>query len=303
MEKISNYTDGVGYRCLENLRREWVDFNMCYCGQEDCKAGHRFGPNKRNNYVIHVVWRGKGSLTIGGRTYSLERGDAFVISPKVEAWYEADRENPWSYFWIGYNGTKAEEYTKESGFYEESPVRRVEDVDRLYRYVDQMLINHDLTMASEIKRAGLTLMFFATMIEDYSKVNVTKKKDVSVQDSLYIKSAVDYIDRNYSQKLKIGELADRAGISRSYFSTCFKHVMGCSPQDYIVNLRMEKGSFLLRTTALSINEVASAVGYEDALAFSRIFKSHFGESPKAYRVIKKELLLYDRKGQVKESDL
>ncbi len=303
MGKVSSYTDGNGYRCLENLKREMVDLNLCYCGCEDCKPLHRFGPNNRNNYVLHIVWRGKGTFEIGGRGYALERGNAFLIPPEVEAWYQADRNNPWSYFWIGFNGIKAEEYIASAGFGKDTLVRRVEDVDRLYRYVDQMLTCHEVTPANELKRIGLTLLFFAALAEEYSRGNVIKTRNVLAQESLYIDEAVEYIDKNLSKKIKIEELAKRAGISRSYFSICFKKVMGCSPQDYIVNLRMKKSMLLLKTTALSVTEIADSVGYNDPLAFSKIFKQNFGESPKAYRNTKEEVLKCGEKGGFTESDL
>lgn len=51
----------------------------------------------------------------------------------------------------------------------------------------------------------------------------------------------------------------------------------------LINLRIEKAKSLLMTTQLPINEVASAVGYNDQLAFSRLFKRCCGQSPRAYR--------------------
>lgn len=304
MKSIAGYTDSSGYRCLENLRKEWVDLNLCYCGCEDCKPDSGFGPSKRNKFLLHVIWRGKGRLEIGGRTYQLERGDAFLISPDVTAFYQADSEHPWSYFWIGFSGLKAKEYIESAGFYEDSPVRKVEDVDKLYRYVDQILTSHDLTPEAELKRMGLLLMFFSSLTEDYSKSHVARKRrEVSSRDALYISNTVDYIDKNYDGNLKISELADRIGISRSYLSTCFKRVMGCSPQEYIMNLRMEKGRLLIRTTGLPIGEVADLVGYKDPLAFSRIFKQYFGLSPMAYRSSSEELLICNEKGEFQGAEL
>ena len=61
--------------------------------------------------------------------------------------------------------------------------------------------------------------------------------------------------------------------------------------------RMEKAREMLRNTGMQINAVAAAVGYQDQLAFSKIFKQHFGTSPKAYREMGEELQLVSEKGK------
>ena len=93
------------------------------------------------------------------------------------------------------------------------------------------------------------------------------------------------------------ELADYIGVNRSYLTSSFKKAIGCSPQEYLVNLRMEKAREMLRNTGMQINAVAAAVGYQDQLAFSKIFKQHFGTSPKAYREMGEELQLVSEKGK------
>lgn len=107
---------------------------------------------------------------------------------------------------------------------------------------------------------------------------------------------MDYIAYHYREKIKINELADYIGVNRSYLTSSFKKAIGCSPQEYLVNLRMEKAREMLRNTDMQINAIAAAVGYQDQLAFSKIFKQHFGASPKAYQEMGEELQLVSKKG-------
>ena len=53
----------------------------------------------------------------------------------------------------------------------------------------------------------------------------------------------------------------------------------------------------VKATGMQINAIAAAVGYQDQLAFSKIFKQHFGTSPKAYREMGEELQLVSEKGK------
>lgn len=76
--------------------------------------------------------------------------------------------------------------------------------------------------------------------------------------------------------------------------------MGCSPQEYLVNLRMDKAQSLLKKTDLPINAIASAVGYQDQLAFSKIFKQNFGVSPRAFREQGEELIVFHEKEEIED---
>ena len=102
MERVTGYTSSAKFKCLEDIQGESVELGLIYCGWEYCDPGHRFGPNKRHTHVLHVVKSGKGRLEINNKTYELGAGDAFMIQADVEAWYEADEEDPWCYMWVGF---------------------------------------------------------------------------------------------------------------------------------------------------------------------------------------------------------
>lgn len=103
------FTNSDSYKCLENLKKGAVDLCLTYCGWEKCDPGHRFGPNKRISHVLHIVESGSGVFEMDGHQYHLTGGEAFLIPASVEAWYEADMDNPWTYRWVGFEGMTAEE--------------------------------------------------------------------------------------------------------------------------------------------------------------------------------------------------
>lgn len=294
----SSYTSSVHYKCLENLQKDLVELSLGYCGWEHCEPGHRYGPNQRSNYVLHVVREGRGVLEINGSVYHLEKGAAFVLRPGITAWYEADRKNPWSYLWVGFNGLKAEECIKNAGFSEKTPVRELEMacVEELYGYVEQILDAHQLTLSNDFKRRGLLMLLFSRLIQDYQEYSPGGGTVLQYPGSVYVKTAMDYIARNYSKKIRIQDLADYIGVNRSYLTTSFKRTVGCSPQEYLMNIRMEKAKAMLAETDTKINAIAASVGYADQLAFSRIFRQHYGLSPRDYREREQKLLINTKKG-------
>lgn len=220
-----------------------------------------------------------------------------MLCPDVEAWYEADWEDPWSYMWVGFTGYRAQEYAGHAGFTKRTPIRKVNCGKELNSYIDGILEAHQLSYTDELKRNGYLMLFFATLMEDYKKIVPAIANQHSYPGSVYVKHAMEYIAYHYREKIKINELADYIGVNRSYLTSSFKKAIGCSPQEYLVNLRMEKARDMLRNTGMQINAIAAAVGYQDQLAFSKIFKQHFGTSPKAYREMGEELQLVSEKGK------
>ena len=83
---------------------------------------------------------------------------------------------------------------------------------------------------------------------------------------------------NYPEKIKIDALASQIGITRNYLTKSFQKELGVSPQEFLINIRMERAAELLTSTSLPVNEVAAKVGYSDALAFSKKFKEEYNLS-------------------------
>ena len=95
--------------------------------------------------------------------------------------------------------------------------------------------------------------------------------------------ARNFIEANYYKRLRIADIAAQAGLNRSYFCRIFKEGTGLPPMSYLLNVRMRRAANLLKSTELTVNEVAVSVGYGDQLVFSKAFRKTYGCSPLAYR--------------------
>ena len=105
----------------------------------------------------------------------------------------------------------------------------------------------------------------------------------SKMSDYYIKEAINYIEQNFQNDISIEDVAAVCGINRSYLGRIFRTSTGRSPQEFLIHYRMTKAAELLKLTTLSIGDIGSAVGYENALHFSRAFKNVYGVSPRAWR--------------------
>lgn len=283
MEQKADLTNTAHYKCLESVEKSQHDLYLCYCGIQDCHSGHAFGPTERTDYLVHIVASGKGIFTKGGKTYSLKANDVFLICPGEVTYYEADSQEPWSYIWFGFNGLKAEAALRYAGLSLEKPIAVIPDITPYRTAVSGILDACQLTYSNEFRREAYLYSLVAQLGEDLHDDSDTSR-EFSYSFDTYVNHALDYIENNYFRNIKISDIANYIGINRSYLTSCFKKSMNMSPHRYLLEYRMKKAENLLLATGKSINQIALEVGYEDSLAFSKVFKNYTGQSPKSYRL-------------------
>lgn len=288
------FTVSGNYKCLEDLKRSMLDLHMRYCGWEQCSSGDSWGFEKRENYVLHYVLGGKGSFKMDGKRWELKKDDVFLILPEIETFYQADEEEPWQYLWIGFSGLSAEECVKSIGLSKEKPTGSYTCGENLRGIIQQILNAHELTFENELLRTALLMEFLAVLIKDQNRRFPKAKKKGQAKDysnEMYVWYAMDYMKSHYSEKIKISDLADYIGITRGYLTDSFKKFIHLSPQEFLLQLRMDRAVELLRDTELPVHKIAGQVGYDDPLTFSKRFNQRFGMSPTQYREQKPELVL------------
>lgn len=96
--------------------------------------------------------------------------------------------------------------------------------------------------------------------------------------------AIEYMSLRYrNPSLRLPEVARAAGLSQQHLGRLFHESLGESPMQHLKTLRLQHARYLLESSSLGVAEVASAVGYEDPLHFSRAFRAFTGKSPRAWR--------------------
>lgn len=98
----------------------------------------------------------------------------------------------------------------------------------------------------------------------------------------YVGQAVNYIESNYSQPMRVQDIAAGLGLNRSYFCRLFRQQTGLSPQEYIVSCRLAKAAQFMTEHGMSQEEAARQAGYPDVFSFSRMFRRKYGMPPGRY---------------------
>ena len=121
----------------------------------------------------------------------------------------------------------------------------------------------------------LTLNAVTTAIitELFGQLSVEAPSDADPLETNQIYSdIVDYIKRNISKNIKIGEIADAFGYSPKYLSHLFSEVRGMSLKQFIMTQKIETACFYLTDSDKTISEIAALLGFSDVHNFSRSFK-------------------------------
>ncbi len=262
---------------FQNEKKGSLYVNCCGCSQT--QPLHSFGPASKPHYLIHYVLSGKGIFRFHDKEYSLEAGYGFLIRPNELAFYQADETDPWSYLWVGFAGSQAQEYLSVMGLSDRHPIFTCEKSEELYSVVKDMMEHNTFGVANELRRNG-QLGVFLSILADGAGVVAREEED---KGNGYVKKAVSFVQSNYCDPIRVTDIADYVCINRSYLYTLFRDYLEMSPQRFLTMFRITRARELLESTDYSIESIALSCGYSDALVFTKAFRSVRGISPSGYR--------------------
>ena len=162
---------------LENNNSHFTDLYLCYCGLEQCAPLYSFGPAVRPNYLIHYVLDGKGYYYVNDNKYTVTKNQGFLIEPNVVTFYQADKDDPWTYLWIGIDGDKVKLYLNSVGLDNEHLIFTYDKDDSLKNYVLEMLKHHKMSDSDAFKIEGLLYLFFSKLSEDRKDASLLTKEE------------------------------------------------------------------------------------------------------------------------------
>jgi len=136
----------------------------------------------------------------------------------------------------------------------------------------------DLNKVTDIEE----LLYKLTQIlENFiNKVSLIKEKKKKIRS----KKMLDYVNQNFTKKIKAKQIAETAGLSVSRALHLFKEETGLSLTDYITKLRIDYGKYLLLNTDIRLADLANETGFYDQSHFTRYFKKKERTTPSHFRL-------------------
>lgn len=232
----------------------------------------------REDYYLQYLVRGEMRVWLENSELHMRPGQAVLYYPHTGYRYAMLGREEVQYYWVHFTGTDAGSLIESCRL----PNRRLLEIggsaaissafEGLFH--DFIVRDHcfDLSAASR-------LLSLCVEISRCQEASQSGQPDASSR----VYHALTYIHQNYEKEISVPFLAGLVHLSLSRFRILFREATGLSPLEYLLVLRLNHARQLMLQTESSIGEIARAVGYEDQLYFSRIFKRRTGLSPSAYR--------------------
>ena len=229
--------------------------------------------------TLHL--RRKDLGRIEGDHVDLQKGDLFCLFPGKTHHYGAlPSTAPLRMDWLAVDGDRVESLLELIGITTEHPYRRGAVSHAAMHAVEQVvqaLADADgWSPATALELQGLIHTLFAKLVSDYTTASAAKP-------SSWIHDCIKYMELHAAEGITVQQVADYAGVHRSYFSKVFSDQVGISPQKFMQKIRMEKAERLLRDSNATVTEIALSLGYPNLYTFTRAFKQYYNVSPLAVR--------------------
>lgn len=245
-------------------------------------------PHIHLDYEMGIILNGELIIRIEDQEYLLAPGDILCLNPCEIHELEATNQvtllllqvNP-AYFHRLYPAMQNIIFTKEYIKADDTNPTYLNLKEEMYKFASTYMKKED---KYELKCAGLLNFMFCDILELFPQERVSSEMQNSARNKAdRIRRIADYLEKNYSEKIKLSDLADLENITVTHMSHFFTDNFHMTFQDYLTKLRCEKARSLLLMTDLSLFDISFSCGFSDPKYFNKGFLKQYNCSPKEYR--------------------
>jgi len=138
------------------------------------------------------------------------------------------------------------------------------------------------TAESPIAARGILHELIAWIIRDHRAQQLRRDREPDSYSPPIVK-VMEWLREHLDENVSVGDLADVAGLSPSYFRRWFHREVGSSPRDYVTQLRTEQAKRMLAETDRSITGIAMELGFSTSAYFTAVFHRETGTTPSDFR--------------------
>ena len=255
-------------------------------------AGKKYYTTRQglDSFLIKLTVSGGGVLEYGGQREQVGPGHFYWIDcQNLQNYYTDPEIGHWDVIWVHFNGATARAYydtfrkLRGGG----SVVGALAPNSTMQPLLETLL---ERTLAPEypfsaeqnlfafdVQTSGLLTQL---IMECISAAGISSK---SPHIPSLVRDIRSFLTGRYNEKITLEHLSARFNLDPYYLQKLFKKYIGQSPMEYIIYLRMTRAKSLIRTSALSISEIAYTVGIDNISHFTRQFKKQEGMTPGQYR--------------------
>jgi AraC-like DNA-binding protein/uncharacterized protein YxeA len=231
---------------------------------------------KRDNYnsfLIMFIQKGKSTIFYDDKSFNAKAGDVVFLDCHKMHGYKSDGEL--QSLWFHFDGNMSSEYFNL--IYENRGcVITLNNSYSVQKYMYE--IYNSYKAEKPINEALISAYISRILSEFFTSSEQTSDNEISI-----IEKAINYINNHYDNTLTLKNLAQNVNLSPFYFTRFFKKETGYTPYEYIIKTRLNNAKILLKTTDLSIKEIAFKCGFTTESSFINCFKKNTLITPGHFR--------------------
>ena len=255
------------------LAREHLLYVVC-AGDFTYAPGYELTRSSFDSYLMEIILEGRVNIETEGERLTARAGQAVLIDCNKPHRYHSD--TGWHALWVHFDGAPAKGYfsliLRQNG--RVFATHRLQEAHEALQGIFDMF--HQGQPLSETRMALYLTQALTALSE-------SAEPAIMSGGAGPINRAVELINRRVGEEPSVTELARMVGLSEYHFIRVFRQLMGVTPGQYIIISRMNHAKYLLKTTALSVGEIAAMAGYSSESMFTAAFRRTQGMTPTQYR--------------------
>ena len=232
-----------------------------------------------NSFLFFVVLSGSGTVSIGKTKYSIGSGDCVWIDCSGAYSHESSADDPWSLFWIHYDGPEAASsysaYVSQGG----EPVFKPGNLLVFTESLQKLFDTH------KKKASYMELLSNKYITDIVTACCLESAEDQSANTPLSGKlvSVHKYLEAHYKEKVELDLLARTFFVSKYHLSREYRKHYGASITSDLTAIRISHAKSFLRFSDDSVAEIALGCGFQEAGYFIKVFRAQENMTPLEYR--------------------
>ncbi|MCL2287374.1 MAG: AraC family transcriptional regulator [Firmicutes bacterium] len=273
-------------------------------GRTDSENFDKFGSNMKRGvidsdfelhthdfYEASIVVSGSAKHVIGDYSYTLKRGDIYVIKKEIaHGFYDVENLDVIDLMYFPELFISADiQLFNLPGFRSLFIIEPNMRVNNYYPYV-LTLTENDLNYVVEtanfimqelMKKDNdniILVKHFMLSIFAYLSVKYTVSFD-EPQATQILTRAVNYMHENLARQIKVSDIASHSFVSTRHLNRLFIKYYNITPSQHLLDIRLKKANVLLSKNKMTIKEISEHCGFTDPSYFTRLYKKNYGVTP------------------------
>ena len=239
-------------------------------------------------YEVYLMTAGERYLFFNGDCHILKPGDLFVVRP-FEMHYTQSQDSPfYARYLLNFSEKQLVKFLTstelnllleklKSGIIHLTPEQYQEALFYLKG------ICHSSGFLAEKLQYSYLLQLLVLLARCTDTAEILSETPSMPDVKPEILQAIQYINRHYTEKISLEQIAANVHLSKYYFCRQFSKTTGATFLEYLNNMRLAKAHQLLLSTSLSIAEIAAKAGFPSSVQLSRVFFSVYKVTQTAFR--------------------